>query len=956
MNQNSSATVRVTVVMGAVLAAFGAPSQAQQADAPQAQRIEITGSSIRRIDGETAAPVQVLKREDIEKSGVSSVEQLMRSVSAMVSSNATAAASSSGAATGGISTISLRGLTADRTLVLVNGKRIAPFGAPTSSVAVDVDSIPIAAIERVEILKDGASAVYGSDAIAGVVNFILRKTFTGIELSTGYGASTSDGKGEIKKASVLLGFGDYTAERFNIMVQASAQKDGALFGADREFAKRTIRIDKDNNAGSSRTAPGNIGIPGFGLFNPRVDGAAGTGNCGPASAYVPEAGADICLFDPGPFVGLVPRTDRANVNASARLAMSDTLELYAEAGWGQKKAQTVIQPSPIDAAFGSPFVLTTASPFYPTAFVQGITGGATPNLNVRYRPFIIGNRDLTDTGTSTRLLLGGQGSVASWDYDLSLLRTTSQVKERINGGYFRVADDASGPGVVPLLSGQVRGANGQTLWVDPFGESSADVVAAARATNFLGQAFKTNTFLNSAQAKASRELARLDGGTLAAAFGLELRREGFKLDSNPALGAGNISGYGGNFVDIDVSRPMRALSAELNAPISKALTIDVAARYDQYASTTSPAEIATARTSLVALESAPSADKLPQGVIDRIAGESVGSAPSFGKATGKVGVRYQAGAQWILRATYSTGFRAPSLLDLYGPLQAGVSPVINDPLRCRGADAQNANFCATQFNIYAGGNSRLKPEEASSATIGMVFEPSRTLTLGVDFFATTVKNLIAIQSVDYLLNNEATLPGKVTRGSNNEIIAIDQRSENLGKVKIGGVDFDIRGQYMAEFGKLGLTWSATYMSKWDGQNPDGSFTGNIGQTSRAVTGFIPRLRHSTGFTFDRGPWAIAAQYNWQSGGIDDCGNLVRDEFGNCAPGTLPRFGAYETVDAQLKYSGIKNLALVFGVRNLFDHDPPYVNGAGGAFQGGYDPTYVDPRGRFAYVQLQYKFH
>lgn len=949
-----------------ILAAFGGALMGTLAQAQQTQkleRVEITGTSIKRIEGESSAPIQIIKREDIERTGATTVEQLMRSVSAIVSSNATVSASASSATTGGLSDISLRGLSSSRTLVLVNGKRTAPYGAPNDSVAVDVDSIPVAAIERIEILKDGASAIYGSDAIAGVVNFILRKDFRGFEITAGYGAATEDNKGDVTKLNFAAGIGDLSTDRFNIMLVGTYQKEGPLFGRDRGFASSAIRLDQNSFLGSSRTEPGNIGIPGVaGLFNPNVDGATQTANCAPRGAYVPAAGPTICLFDTGPFVGLVPKSERMGLMLSGRAAVSEALELYAEAGWNRKEVQTVIQPSPIDAAFGIPFVLTTASPFYPTTFVTGLTGGATPNLNVRYRPFIIGNRDLTDTADALRGVLGAQGAIAGWDYDASLLHTRSQVEETLNGGYFRINDDTSGPGIVPLLSGAVNGTGGTPLWVNPFGDNSAEVTAAARATNYVGQAFKSKTELTSLQGKASKELFQLAGGGFAMAFGADARREGFKLDSAPALSTGNISGYGGNFVSIDSDRSVFGVFAEAIAPVAKGLELGAALRYDRYGATTNPLGAGVAQGSLGALSSAPNGEGLPQPVIDQIAADSTGNASSFGKTTGKASLRYQALPELLLRGTASTGFRAPSLLDLYGPVQAGVSAVQNDPANCQGAFSGDPNFCATQFNTFVGGNSRLKPETSRSFTLGFIAEPVSGISIGVDYFNSEVKNLIDVLSSSFILANEAQFSGRVIRGAPNpgnspagDIIAIDQRNENVGKVKLSGIDVDLRGAFATPLGRLALGWTATYMQKWRSQNPDGSYTDNVATTSAAITGVIPRFKHSTNAALTTGGWTFAGQYNWQSGGTDVCGNLLQDDFGNCPPGSNPRFGAYATVDAQIAYNGLKNFGVVLGVRNLFDKDPPYVNGSGGAFQSGYDPTYVDPRGRFMYANLTYKF-
>ena len=200
----------------------GAASTAWAQDSPQ--RVEITGSSIKRTDAETALPVQVLTRKEIAATGAVNVEQLLQAVSAMTSSGSTVNSSASGAATGGLSGISLRGLTSLRTLVLINGRRVAPYGIGFvgDSVSVDVNSIPLAAIERVEVLKDGASAVYGSDAIAGVVNFILRKDHTGLELTADYGETTQGGA-HFKRVTGTWGIGDINADKYNVMVSASYQ-------------------------------------------------------------------------------------------------------------------------------------------------------------------------------------------------------------------------------------------------------------------------------------------------------------------------------------------------------------------------------------------------------------------------------------------------------------------------------------------------------------------------------------------------------------------------------------------------------------------------------------------------------------------------------------------------------------------------------------------------------------
>lgn len=923
------------------------------------QRVEITGSSIKRLDAETAAPVQVLSREAIERSGVTSVEQLLRLVSANSSSGSTAGASSSGATTGGISTVSLRALGPDRTLVLVNGKRIAAYGAPNTSAAVDVDSIPVSAIERVEVLKDGASAIYGSDAIGGVVNFILRRKMTGTELAASYGAATQDGKGSVARLTAVTGI---SGDNFSIMALASYQKDQALFGKDRDFANASIRVDKNQNGSSSRTDPGNINIPGVsGTRNPNVIG--GVGNCGPRSVFVPAFSTTNCFFDPAPFVGLLPETERLGVLVSGRWSLSPAAELYGDIGFTSKKAQTVIQPAPIDSAFGIPFTLTTASPFYPTSFVTGLTGGATPNLRVRYRPFITGNRDLTDQGDNARIVLGVEGALAGWDYDANFIHSASKVTETLNGGYYRIAGGAAsgGPGIVNLLSGNVRNGSGATLWVNPFGTNSAEVIAAAQATNFVGTAFATKTELTGLQGKASSSVLKFANGGLDLAVGAELRRERFNLQSSAALATGDISGYGGNFVPIDKSRPVVGLFSELQLTPMKGLELSGAARFDRYGAVSNSNVVADATGLLNGLTSV-NGDTIGAAAVSQVAGQTATNAPTFSKATAKLGLVYKVIPEVVLRGTASTGFRAPTLLDLFGPLQAGVTAVINDSARC--PTTNSADDCATQFNNYSGGRGDLKPERSTNMTLGFVTEPLSGLSFGLDYFRIDIKDQITTLAPDFLLRNEAQYRSRISRGAvetafptlPGPIIAIDQRQENIGKVKIQGVDWDFRYRTSTSIGRLEFGLNGTYTSKWDSVNPDGSTKSSLGTTSSTVAGAIPRVKTSFTGGWSNGPVVTSVSINWQSKLTDICGNQAQDDFGDCAPGfTPPKVPSYTTVDLFAQYNGIKGLALSLGLKNAFDQKPPYVNGAGGAFQSGYDPTWVDPRGRYVYVTAKYKF-
>ena len=915
-----------TRIARAILLALGGWSAATAVLAQDAQsldRVEITGSSIKRIEGETALPVQILTREDIKRTGASNVEQLLQTVSAAASSGALPAASASGATTLGISAVSLRGLTSLRTLVLINGKRVTPYGYgfTNDSVSVDVNSIPLAAIDRVEILKDGASAIYGSDAIAGVINFILRRDYQGAEITAEYGQARGTA-GSVTRLSGAYGFGDLSKDRFNIIGTVNFQKERPMFGADRDFARSSIYPQYLNDGSSGNTFPANV-----------VDVATG-GNVvfgnpaypacpGPYSTLSPlfeAAAVPQCRYDPSPTVTLLPDTERASLFLAGRVRLTDSAELYAEASYSRNEQTTRIQPAPISDQFALPpnhplfavapyngfstIVLTSASPFYPTAFVQGQTGGATPDLLVRWRGSALGDRSFTDTSEAPRLNLGVKGTGFGLDYDVGALYSGSKVKEKVNNGYVLLTQ------IMPILnSGQVNF----------FGPQTPAVQAQLDGTQYRGDVIETRTSLTSVYGKASRDLVELPGGPLAVALGTEFREETYKLNPIPDILFGDLSGYGGNFFPVDRTRSVKAFFGEVSVPILRGLELNAAARFDDY--------------------------------------ENVGS-----KTTPKVGLRWQPARQVLFRASWGKGFRAPSLLDLYAPQTTGVTPPgLSDPLRC--PTTGNGNDCNTQFTNLNGGNPTLKPEESTNRTIGFVFEPTNNVSLALDYFRITLEETIVngipaatiltgLDRFGFLVLRGAVQPG--FPGLPGPITQITQTNINLGLTKIAGFDVDARWRIPAEtWGAFTVGLNGTYFDKFDTQNLDGSFTGNVDQTNVNTGGLIPRWKHYLSVGWSGQAWSASIAQNFQGDYYDLAGTFENTAVAGWGP---RKVGRYITYDTQATYRGVKNLEFTFGIRNLLNEDPPYTNAGGQVyFQGGYDPGYADPRGRFYYGRVTYRF-
>jgi len=526
---------------------------------------------------------------------------------------------------------------------------------------------------------------------------------------------------------------------------------------------------------------------------------------------------------------------------------------------------------------------------------------------------LTGNRDLTDLSDQTRVVLGVKSQpIAGWESDVAYLHVDTKLTERVNNGFPSLS------GILPLLnSGQVN----------PFGANTPAIQAAAEATQFRGDAWKTKTSIDGLSATIRHDLTQLSGGPMALAVGTDGRRERFALDPSPAIQSGDISGYGGNFLPVDKSRLVGAGYMELVAPVVRSVELTGALRYDHY--------------------------------------ENVGA-----KTTPKVGARWQPVKEVVLRGSVGKGFRAPNLTELYQPQTTGVSaPGFDDPQRCGKPTGlpppndtnQDPRDCGTQFPITVGGKPDLKPETSTNSTLGVVFEPVINASLSVDWWQVNLQNTIIFGiAPDAILADPVKYGSLVTRGAPDpscpgcpgRITNIDQTNTNLGETHVRGIDVDTRYRIPAT-GVYTVGLNGTYFLKYEIQNPDGSFSdvnGMVSPITNGNGGVIPRWRHYAYVDWKLAPWNLTLAEQYQSHYDDILGNR---------PGAQPRkVSAYSVLHFSSSYTGLydKNLRITFGVRNLMDRKPPYTN-AGGVnyFQAGYDPGYVDPRGRTFLLSATYKF-
>ena len=925
----------------ALMLAFGGSLAlgAGLAQGQDSQRIEITGSSIKRVDAEGALPVTVVTKEDIARSGVSNTEELMQTISSIGSLNGVFNATGAGSSTAGQATISLRGLSGSRTLVLVNGRRIAAgFNGASQSSAVNVNNIPLAAIERVEVLKDGASSIYGSEALAGVVNFILTKEFQGVDIGVKYGQPTRSGGGENKQASIVAGFGNLAKDRFNVTLSASLDKENALFAADRGFAK------SGNNfpyTVAGATGQGNI----EGWFNPGTGSAAngtwvegtrvtGFGNSPGAGYGNPLAaqdkcadinmfknptnsakGAPYCTFDSNAFVGLVPEREATNLTLNGAFRVSDALELFGDALFTKSTVIQRFQPSPLrrdfmtsDGQFQTqgvdPVLLVqpgTAAYTFATDYLraQGFGSQVDANANlplaVTARVFDFGSRTNKDKTEQSRLVLGARGEVAGQSYELAYSDNKYELSGSVPDGYFSQVKYAKA----------VQGAADYNPWSLTLSDSFKQAIAGAKYTGAtLDGTAKAKVF----DGKLSGDVAKLPGGFLSYAVGAQYRDESLQTRPSEALFSGDIAGLGGATPPVDKSRKITSMFAELVAPVLKGLEANVAARHDRY--------------------------------------NDVGNADTY-----KASLRYQPVKAVLIRAGHGTGFRAPMLSELWLPQTVGTSEQFTDP-----AFPNNSNL---QVQALTGGNPNLKPEKSKQSTIGVVLQPIDAFSASIDYWRINVNGIITTPSAQEIVSRyrqgDAAYQGLVTLNSNGEVDQIKSVLANVGSAKLEGIDVDANVRVPVPAGRLDVNLNGTYMIRYDQTSPGGTISRKVGTMVEADGtpvlgadggGVVLRWKHRLAATYTTGPWAVTLAQNFYTG------YRTGDRQLDGEPNYISNQALY---DLNVAFTGIKNLRLALGVKNLFDKDPPIYVPASNQFQAGYDISLYDPRARTVYLTANYRF-
>jgi iron complex outermembrane receptor protein len=896
-----------TVLSRELALAFGvfALLSADMAMAQQApQKIEITGSNIRRVDAETLQPVVVVTREEIERSGKTTLNDVLRELPVVSGGSFSEGTNAGNSFAPGTSAISLRGLGANTSLVLLNGRRIANYGfAQNVNVNfVDLNSIPVNAIERIEILKDGASAIYGSDAITGVVNVILRRDFKGGEVRASYGDSQQGGLQQ-QRASLTAGVGNLAKDRFNLMATFDYYKQDKLNSQQREFSKNPDNRTQGPGGLDFRSPTGN---PGYFTSPGNVRTAFSTcpadRTVAPGSLGVAGSGT-ICAYDFAPDNDLLPASERIGVLATGTFQLTKQVQLFAELMVNQNETSNSAAPTP------AAFALGAAHPDKPNPAVT----------QVAYRFLDAGLRLSTIESKSERALLGARGSIGAWDFDAAVVASSSR---QTNTGYNFIIQERANEAFLGTLAGYT----GQFYRVvnpalNPPGMVSAVSISPVRTGD---------SKLTGIDLRASRELFKLGGGMAAVAVGLDHRKEEVTDSPDPRVDLRNparvsVAGSGGTFVQ--GQRSLSSGFAELSLPFAKGLDTQIAVRTDSYS--------------------------------------------DFGsKTTPKVGMSYKLTPRVLVRAGYSEGFRAPSMAEMY--LGDSVSfPNVVDTVRCAAYrngplgidDPRTRAICgvsagvvgtgvASQVRTTISGNKSLMPETSKSASIGIVMDPVKDLSIAIDIYYIEHFNRILQPTATFVLNNfpnfvtrtaptaddiAANAPGGLRGVSGDTVSGINQTYFNASRQTTGGTDLEVRYRWMlGTAGRLDLTSSTTYMASLRRQtNPGGPMDHYEGSYD------YPTIRNTSTALWSRGPWSTTFGINYIRS-MDDARGVAG------AAVKVPKFVTY---DANVTYRGIKNVSLAVGGRNITNENPPFSN----LDWYGYAPGTHSPVGAYWYATARYQF-
>lgn len=950
------------------------PFAAMAQEAPESTKtldaVQVTGSRIKQTDAVTQSPVAVITRAQIEKTGVTSVGELLQQVTgggsalnAKFNSSGNFGYPADGGGIGaGSAQVDLRHLGSKRVLVLVDGIRwVNESSASGVSGSADLNTIPLAIIERIEILEDGASAIYGSDAIGGVVNIITRKKYDGASVHAKFGQY--DEGGDTTDISMTLGG---SSDEFSAVFGASYYKQKSISSS--AYEQSAFPVPGGGLAyGSSATPQGRFTfcdparpVGSYGscsasqefFYDVTLNNGTTTPNwvsANPAAgSYHDFSGAD--RFNYSAFNLLLTPSERKSVFMNVTYDVSENVSLHAKAMYNNRTSTNQAAPEPIfvgpyagTGGIADTIFISAANPFNPF----GIDLNPASNFGwVTRRPVEVGPRIFNQNVDTWYFNVGLDGSFSAgdktFDWDMNYVHTENSAEQTFFNGYNMAriavalgnpATCAATPGCtsLDLFGGQGRPMTQQMIdWIRTTQIDSSEQILDIFSANLTGDLFSVGD------------------RTAGFAAGVEHRRYKGELNPDPLRQTGESQD---SFASpVSASYNVSEIYAELNVPLAETFDVSGALRYSDYS--------------------------------------------NFGGATtGKVGFRWQPVDDLVLRGTYSQGFRAPNIGELYGLTQFGATLVdpcgptngalvvdatngLNStPLEtaCRAQGVPNGFRQAnTQITTFTGGNPNLNPEDSESYTFGVVYSPSWAEGLSwsdrmdfeLSYYNHKIDGAIQARDIQALLDSclaaggtDPTLCSPFNRPASGggNLAPPNNFLDNLGEIKTDG--FDIKANWSSPkwgMGRLTAALQASHVLGYRAVDSDGNVaqrTVGIEVNDSAIPDWQTNLQ--LGWLVD--DWSFNWNMRYTSGVREACNADIEGLSGCVTADSFNSLGATTYHDAQVSWNNAfaaDGMKLSVGVNNVFAKDPPICLTCS---LNGYDAGTYDIPGRFWYISMDYKF-
>ena len=975
-----------TMIGGFAALAFAAPAMAQDAPAQDLDDVVVTGSRIPQANLVTTSPVTQVTGEDIDVAGVTRVEDLISQLpQAFAAQNSTVANGASGTAT-----VSLRNLGSSRTLVLIDGRRMG-YGSPNDDAA-DLNQIPEQLVERVEVLTGGASAVYGSDAVAGVVNFIMKKDFEGLQVDAQYGFyqhnNDYDGVGNLRAEITRRGLTNPAQFRLpddnvsdgesrslnvtlgvtapdgkgNLMAYAGYRNNNPILQGDRDYSSCSI------GAPNSATGPATYSCGGSGTSFPGrfTDFGAFNFTLGTGRTFVPFD-SNTGNYNFGPLNYYQRPDERYTMGAFGRYEVSDKAEVFAQLMFSDYKSVAQIAPS--GNFFSTPDIncdnpLLSASQRTAIGCTGAdVTAGNRRTLYIGRRNVEGGGRQDTLGYESYRGVVGIRGELTEgWNYDVAAQFSRVNMSRVYLNDFSTTrlgrALDVVSVGGVPTCRSVVNGTDPSCVPYDIFivggvtqaalnyvqipliqtGETTQQVVTAA-VTGDTGWSLPTSS------------------NTIQVAFGAEYRRDYLGSTTDNAFATGDGAGQGGPTIGVTGDADVSEVFGEIQIPLADgqawaySASIDAAYRRSEY--------------------------------------------ENLGTDTYKVGADYAPIEDIRFRASYSRAVRAPNVIELFAAQGFGLFDADRDPCDATtGAVAANCvgtarhqvtstqstsgalDSPAGQYNLLGGGNPNLNPEEADTYTYGVVWTPSFVpgFNLSVDYFDIQVDGLVSSVGALNTLNlcygqNDAAACGRITRNAGGQLWVgtgvVQDLNNNIGGLATTGIDFNANYAFdwedlgVANLGSVQLSFVGTLLNELitdTGLGTASSVYDCAGFYANQCGTPNPEYRHRARATWLT-PWDMDLSATWRHYGEVELAVL------NATTGTLNNggtrldryFDAENYLDLAATWQVMDTVTLRAGVNNVLDNDPQLSYSVGTTGNGNTYPQVYDSLGRYFFFGVTANF-